>query len=305
MSKADGALIAIQFDSELISDPSGMIPAPVGGYAYKPQKILAATASGYYSSYAPSRTIDGSLSTYWWVAASSGWIQFQLARAVAVDCMNWYVDAQPPKNFKISGSNDGSSFTELYSGTSGSGAGWKTFTFENETAYLCYRVNVSSVYSSYIILYEVELCKYAAVGNEQAFSVTAQEYDYTPGGLLVATGYTVDSVCAHPTQTSSILLKFSDYSRFINAANEITVSYDNSKGNLAGHGGPAPSFSVSFYPEGLVAKPNPHDPERMEIALVSPTGTLTRIFYSDTTDAEKVGIAAITPVGTLIRIDDL
>ena len=149
--------------------------------------------------------------------------------------------------------------------------------------------------------------------NASAFTVTGQQYDKQPGGVLVPGNYLVDSVGRYDSidgdivleGTRTILLTMKDLNRFHNVAGDLTVAYDGS-GGLLGAGGAVAAFSVPFTPENLVIKPNPHDEEHMEID-VSATGTLTRIYYTDTTEQDQghISISSITAVCNLINVDDL
>lgn len=99
-------------------------------------------------------------------------------------------------------------------------------------------------------------------------------------------------------------LKLKDFNRFLNIEGQLTVAYDDTIGNLAGYGGPVESFSVSFSPADLVQKPNPNDPENMEITDVAVNDTLLRVYYTDTKEDESVEIT-VGVTGTLTSIDDL
>jgi len=60
--------------------------------------------------------------------------------------------------FTLQGSNDGSAWTDVYSGTHGENTGWEDFTFSNATAYRYYRVRVdTSWYSGRWSIDEIEM----------------------------------------------------------------------------------------------------------------------------------------------------
>lgn len=88
------------------------------------------------------------------------------------------------------------------------------------------------------------------------------------------------------------------------AIGDITVSYDGS-GTLVGEGGPVLAFERTFTPEGLDPKNNPHVAEHIEIASIVSNGTLTRIYYTNTTESEHIDLTDISAVGVLTRIDDI
>ena len=54
-------------------------------------------------------------------------------------------------------------------------------------------------------------------------------------------------------------------SRFNNVESPLTVQYDQTVGSLRGRGGAVESFEVSFTPEDLVQKPNPHAAETVTV----------------------------------------
>lgn len=90
-------------------------------------------------------------------------------------------------------------------------------------------------------------------GNENAFIVTGQEYQYIDGpnnnGQLVNKTYTVTSISNHPTEPNSILLEFTN--EFKNAQGSLTISYNQALGTLTGAGGAVVSFVETFFPEAL------------------------------------------------------
>ena len=88
------------------------------------------------------------------------------------------------------------------------------------------------------------------------------------------------------------------------AAGDITVTYDGS-GTLVGEGGPVAAFEHTFTPVGLDHKDNPTWSEHVEIANIVSTGTLTRIYYTNTSESEHIDLTNISAVGVLTRIDDI
>lgn len=103
----------------------------------------------------------------------------------------------------------------------------------------------------------------------------------------------------------AIILHIEDLRRFNSAAGNITVAYDAAIGNLAGIGGPEESFDLSFAPTDLIAKPHQNDQEHLEISDISADGTLTKVYYINTSETEHISISNITAVGTLTHIDDI
>jgi hypothetical protein len=308
MSKADGQYIAIKFTVPITSDPAGRLPTPVGGSEERAASIASIAGSSEYSGSYDDNFIDGNTSTYWRTSTTTGqYAIFTLAEARTVIKFRLYVGntTYRPTTFTLKGSNDGTNYTTVLSGTCTSSSGWQEFSFENATAYLYYRMDITGANSSRLYMYEAQLIYVHFIGNEQSFTVTGQEYNFVPGGELEASAYTVESVAAHPTEENAILLTIAANDRFESVVGNLTVAYDATKGNLAGAGGQVESFSVSFTPADLVAKPNQNDQENIEIASIAATCTLTHIDYINSKEDENIEIAGITATGILTHVDDI
>lgn len=116
--------------------------------------IVATTASSSLSGAdnAPSKAFDGTSITQWTSnGTSTGWLRAELASAVALTRYGvaGRRDATPnrsPKDWTFEGSNDGSTWTTLdtQSGITWTSGHGQVFTFENTTAYLYYRLNVTA-----------------------------------------------------------------------------------------------------------------------------------------------------------------
>ena len=189
MAIANGERIAIKFTQPLVGNVTGTNPP----YGYKKSKLSipasAVTALNQYSaSYPVSNAVDGSTSTYWRGTTAVSWIQVQLQEAKAVTQIRMYLGSYYIKTFTLSGSNDGTTWTQLgseYTAASSTTAQWYTFEIENSDAYLYYRIDTLTAYnSSRIYLYELELYEDAPIGNESKFAATFQQYSYVPGGGL-------------------------------------------------------------------------------------------------------------------------
>ena len=113
------------------------------------------------------KAFDGDSGTRWTTTgggAIDSWVQVKLPAAAAFNAVlltsrgeGWV--RQSPKDFKIQGSNDGEIWDDLSTQT---GVTWdekerKKFTFQNETAYLYYRIFIQSVQSDgYAALSEID-----------------------------------------------------------------------------------------------------------------------------------------------------
>lgn len=295
-------------------------------------KVTGITPTGssqYSASYSPSSAADGSTSTYWRPMPddTERSLVFALEAAIAVEQIRLYLDSSnAPSRCIVSGSNDGGAYTELATFTPLQQTGWQSLSFSNTAAYRYYKLSFPTLYASRLYLYEVELIyavpwtisdgeKIALQFTERitsnapgikAFTVRGLQYDMQPGGTLIDADYPVESVSAYPGNDHAILLTMQPVKRFHNVEGALTVSYDAVIGNLAGAGGPVESFAVSITPSALVQKPNPHDPEHLEIAGISITASLIRIAYSDVqTGGDRIELASIAAAGVLTNINDL
>lgn len=308
MSKGEGRKIAIKFTEPLVGDVSGLTPTPVGGYAYSEiEESLATvtTLNQYSSNYSGAKIVDGSTSTYWRGTTAINWIKFQFAEAFALTKLRLYMASYYIKTFTISGSNDGSTWTQIggtLTGASSSTAQWYEYTISNEIEYLYYKIDTLTTYGSTVYLYEVEMYETVGVGNEKFFTVSAQEYDYVPDGEISTVTYKVLSV-SKDSEDDTILYLETD--RFENAFGNVTVAYGG--GNLSGDGGYVEAFSEVFTPADLIPKPDQDDNENIQISGITGTGTLTHIYYTNTADQKQghLEISGITGTGTLTNINDL
>lgn len=151
--------------------------------------------------------------------------------------------------------------------------------------------------------FRIRFDEYSGVGNEAAFSITGQEYDYVPNGNLVNVTYPVVFVSEHSSMDNTILLELEP--RFNNVVGQLTVIYDAAIGSLAGSGGQVASFKVEFTPTELLKIPNPNSEENIEVTAINATSELMRIYYTDTKSIESIELASISAFGDLIHINDL
>lgn len=198
MSKGIGQKIVIKFTEDLIRDVTGWVPTPLApGDYFRP--IGVATGSSQYSSYAPSNAFDGSTSSYWYTRTTGDqWVQIKLAEPTWIYGFRWYVGSSyRPNGFNFQGSNDGETWEDILTGNSPNATGWHEFPTDSLKQYKYYRWTVTSRYSSYLYVYEIELLE--AVGNEGAFTITGKEYQYV-NGPLVDKEYRVEKVERYPIQ---------------------------------------------------------------------------------------------------------
>jgi len=338
-TKAEGAKIVIKFTENLIGDVTGKEDPPVGGYVEteiaQNSEIGGQTYdASSYTSYPSDNAFDGTTSTYWRTfSAPPQWIQVDLGEgnAYAANKFRWYVSSYRPNAFNLKGSNDLIAWSDaLVDDNSPNSTGWHEWEFANTTEYRYYRWEITSKYSSYIYVYEIDLYADLAVGNEGAFTVTGQEplyiqYPSEELGELVDSDIQIDRVEAYPSTPSQMILHTKPLNRFHNTEGLLTVTYDKNLGNLQGIGGIVDNFSVACTPLDIVRVPNPSvEPENINIALSSYTIACTPITdvlvgdgdyptedarFNDTTiyqwEAENVNVSLTDYVIDLIHIDDL
>lgn len=192
MSKGLGQKIGIKFTEILVGDVTGLVPTHVDrGDYFRP--IGVATGSSQYSSYAPSNAFDGSTSNYWYtITTGDQWVQIELAEPTWVYGFRWYIGSSyRPNGFNFQGSNDGEIWEDILINNSPNATGWHEFPTDSPKQYKYYRWTVTSRYSDYLRVNEIELL--GAVGNEVAFTITGKEYQYV-NGPLIDVEYPVDRV---------------------------------------------------------------------------------------------------------------
>lgn len=188
MAIADGRRVAIRFTQPLVGNVTGLNP-PLG---YKKSKIslsgaIATALNQYSASYPASYAINGNTENYWRGTTAVNWFRVQLPVPKVVTQLKLYLGSNYIKTFTFSGSNDGETWTQLggeYTAASTTTAQWYTFEINNADAYLYYRIDTLTTYSSTVYLYEMELYEDAPVGNETKFVVSFDAYNYVPGGNL-------------------------------------------------------------------------------------------------------------------------
>lgn len=304
MSKADGRLIAIRFDKKLGGDVTGLDPTPVGGTEELQVTNIQVEASNVYSSYVATNLVDGSTSTMWQTRlAMPQYATFTLYEAFAVTKIRVYNSSSYRINgITFQGSNDGTTFTDLTTGNCTNATGWNEFTFTNETAYMYYRLVVTSQYTAgRLYAYEFEMYYTRSIGQEIAFSVTGQEYDHVDGELVDG-DYQVQSVERHPTDDDAILLTMFPLKRFNNVIGNLTVAYNASLGTLAKVVALA-SFSEEFTPTDLLGKPNQWDDEYI-LATIVPAFVVTAVTYKYGYNDNEYITATIVPAFVVTKVGD-
>ena len=200
MSKGLGQKIVIKFTEDLVGDVSGEGTAtPYSFYRWyitstwsssgrlylyeleffsdgikvNTNKIISMAGSSRYSSkYDVDRLFDGSVPGTEWDANGSlpHWVSIELDEAVAIDSFRWHTgtSSNKPKEFILQGSNDGINWVDIYTDESPNLNNWIDFAV-------------------------------TGAGNEIAFTVTGQEYQYV-NGPMIDKEYRVEKVERYPIQ---------------------------------------------------------------------------------------------------------
>lgn len=269
MSKSEGKKIALRFSDRVMGnlDILPKLPFIVGKYI---NLFGYYSASSVYSSYYASNAFDGSTSSMWHTRTSGEqWIQVSTVRPIRLGGFRWYIgSSHRPKDFKVQGSNDGINWVDIYAGSSEDTAGWKEYYWQYGDAYLYHRWTVTTRYSSYIYLYEIE----AFVHDQKAIKVTGLQRDYV-GGELKEIDYAIKSIEHHPTEENTLLISLHDnyQEAFDEVEGSLTIEYKGQLGNLIGYGGALEDFSISFTPSELTPSPNPGIEERIRVYSVTIT----------------------------------
>lgn len=304
MSKGLGQKIGIRFTEKIVGDVTGLLPVPqVTGEYFRPLGT-ASGSSQYSTSYRYDYAFNGATASYWYTRTTGDqYVQIMLAEATFIKGFRWYVSNYRPDAFQLLGSNDNNIWDMLYTGNSPNVAGWYEFIFNTPPIpYKYYRWLITSRYESYVGVHEIELL--SAVGNEKAFTVYGEEYQYVNGPLIYVP-YKVISVERHPgyIDDKHLLLTVHPQGRFNDVEGQVTVSYDHVIGNMQGRGGAVEEFTQEFLPADLIPFPNPH---ASEIITVVPlvTANFIKIDYNHRYAEEAIVVtpnitATLTYVGVI------
>lgn len=121
------------------------------------------TADSNHASYPPSNTIDDLVSTHWEtqaLVAFPHWLRVDLGSNNALKIRKLrFIGIGYIRNFKLQGSNNDSTWSDIYTGTGSNNTNWQDYTFTNDTAYRYLRLYIINSYnaSEYCYLKELEL----------------------------------------------------------------------------------------------------------------------------------------------------
>lgn len=293
MSKSLGKKIAIKFTEKLTGDVTGLDP-PLGytlGELDLAQGKSVTVGNATYG--AGSNAVDGNNSTYWGTYSTLPWWVIVDLGEVKKSAGIYLLQSNSSyrgKDFEVLGSNDNITWDTLISGTL---ANVTEQIIEYPISdYRYIKLNVTSYLSrSRMYLHTFKVLEAVPYGNENAFNIRADRYQYVNGpdqnGPLIPEYYKCISVEQHMDEYS-ILLTFPDLNRFNNAENDIIVEYDKLRGNLKGRGGAVDSFVTGFTPTDLQQIPNPGGAEYIKPELGNLNLDFTHIYYTEQSDIQGV-----------------
>lgn len=288
----------------------------------------------YSSSYRAEYAVDGNIGNYWRTNNPAGaYIVVELADAAAIESLRWYVGNTTyyAKEFTVSGSNDGESFTELFSGGCTNASGWQLFNWVNETPYKYIRITCNTPNNtSRLYTYELEFGifekkyfdksygKYivavfdgpvsAPTENDvQHFSVTAHMAIMENDGHLTLKPIprTISSIVPHPDVENALLITLSTSERLDECWKPVILSYDGT-GSMTGYGRPVGAFEFEFDPHGIEYKGDQNDSEHIEIFAVTANARVTKIEFSQYQCAnEHLELSNVFARGFLTSVNDI
>lgn len=252
MSKFEGRKIGIKFTMPLINE---FIADGVESEVAQGKNV---TFSKQYNTttYKATNLVDGDLTTNWVPAyfSTSEWVIIDLGELCTISkidlrscTMNYY------PNYLIEGSLEGTSWMTIATGSHTATAQTKTHIVTGNYRY----IKITGTAPSSIAWAGYSDLKIYAITesyiNNQAFTVSGQEYQWLDGpvnnGQLLTKSYPVTKVDIHPTESNSILIEVDG--GFRNVQGDITISYNQALGNLAGTSGTVANFTETFTPEDL------------------------------------------------------
>ena len=182
-----GGRIDIQFTQEIKGDATGYDPYPLNPGLYFNPAGTASASSVSSSSYIADYAFNGSTSNYWHTAScATAWIKVDLLEPTWTAGFGWYMYAYYAKTYDVYGSDDDVTWTKLYSGTmSATMSSYANVATWSPVKYRYYKWDFTSLNSSYMAIYYIKLL--SAIGNEGAFTITGQEYQYVGGPLITKT----------------------------------------------------------------------------------------------------------------------
>lgn len=291
MSKSDGLKIGIKFTEDIvgnISPPISTLETQGGDWS----------VNGTYGG-SVANIIDGNTSTYWQSRSTANYIQISRTNTKLLGIKVYKGSSYRPSNFILRTSVDGTTYSDVKNGSFVVATGWETIMFDEPVISDYFRFNFG--YSSRLYLYELVLIV-EDYDNEviNDFVVIGKEHRHI-NSALVDKRYKISNIERHPTEPQSILLTFDWWDKFNNVVGDLTVSYDETKGNLQGAGGAVESFEVLFLPEDLIPTPNPNVEEYISVAP-SVSATFLPVEYHKGYEQHTITVSPVTVTAILTDV---
>jgi hypothetical protein len=212
----------------------------------------------------------------------------------------WFSSAYVGKDWKMQGSNDNATWTDIFSGQQANNATHQSFANANNAIRYTYiRLNVTTAWTTRIDFFGIILiCDAEGLisKNEDAFTVTSQHRRDALSTQLITTTHLITEVRRFGIDNDSIILLLNPLTRFRDIEDVITVVYDQAKGELKGRGGYVQSFTTTFAPTDLIEIP---DPAQQENITVRPTIsiTVTKVNYSSVENKINYDLVPVRATG--------
>lgn len=295
--------IKITFDKPIVSDTE-----TITGSEFRILRAPAGNefASSVYQTLVAANVADDNVSTYWRPSnAVPVWVGFDYVGPVELSQMRLYaMSSHRPRAYKIQGSADNSTWTDLASGEFTNVEGWKTVYFTAAT-YRYWRVYITSLWSSRCYVAEVEFWREVDLYSANGFSVSAEQYNKSPEGIAENHQYTIKKV-TKSVDGLELTIWLEPHDRLGYPSGAVTVEYDKSVGGLTGEqSAQVESFSRSFTPTPFDLFFDPAISEKIDLTL-SHENELMRIYYQFYQSDEDGNISVdITSANEIIHVNDL
>jgi len=264
MSKSEGKQLAINFTAnltEISETPSTDKEVQDGTW----------TSKNTYDGWAYIK--DGNIGTNWRCTNVDNYVQIQRPVSTFNGIKVYKPGSYRPTTYNILTSDNGTNFTSRKTGNFEVSTGWETITLDtpitaNYIRIIFGLVNLVTIGELSILVSEKD--HQTSVGD---FTITGQEYTFVDGpdhnGELLDKTYQVQESKRKTGTQDTIELIIKDSTPFNSVIGDLTVAYDQSKGNLMGDGGAVEGFEETFTPTDLCPYLNPRIREYINASVDS------------------------------------
>jgi F5/8 type C domain. len=288
--------IVIEFDQDLTNTFSALT-YQVGDNNIAPSGTAFGSSQWDTTNYNYAKAFDRSISTYWWASSTTApqWVGVNFGSVKKIARLKVYLNGNVPNAFILQGSNDGTTYTDIYSGNFANSVGWQTFDF-TPADFQYWRIYCTSKYSTYFIIYEIELYEAVLKGNQNGFIITQAEKQANVTTTTNLTVYSVEKIASNKIQ-----LNINPYTR-IKTSEQIAVAYSATSGNLTGLAGSVQDFSLTFIPSNIVNAPHSWNKESLSAGISGLDVHTHLITYKNGYETEhlSVGLSNLSVVVTFV-----